>query len=667
MALSLDYYLRSSEEAFGSSNSNLLALPGSLNSLQRRKSYDDGVRPLGQPAQKPAVMNGDGGVPGLHVPSKGLSSRSKRQSINPGMPFKLDLSNVSSAQSQSTHDSASYGRSSPVSGRGSPHLSSPLRERPANERGALYQNLPPVRPRAESSSAYLPEHPKPKSSPLNHLESDGIPPRSHSLTATVPPNERTPDRASPVLGLPNSIRPQRSFDERTIRPSMALPDRRAVSNSLSIDVEKSRGGSGNRSHPTSPAHRVDVPQNIESGTDTEAEGDNKPSAEASDDDEPPVPPPKETKPRPRPDRLHLESQQPDDVEEDISRSSSADTSDGESSPVERISHSTFIAPALPPIRFSMGGGDFADLLQSVTGQSSLKSLDRLAQLSEDTIARLDRMDTPPLAKTPPPTAASEGAWQTTPASDSTFTQATAQSALSDDASEITVEASSAPSSNFHTESSSDGHRESVSSSSSLAPDEPLPAPKAGEREPESISRQTSSGSSVSAARRPLNTVPTLHGRSSSDLDRDARGAAAAALSLARHRRLDSNASLNMDASMGYEANAARITVTAPGSTVARPLKHDASDLVTRRLQEALHEASKRGAMHVNLDKEFVQAILMVVEQRKVENAEMKGKLDGMKVRPRSFRSTPLRSFLSFFLSFFLFVPPPPAAAACFSA
>ena len=42
--------------------------------------------------------------------------------------------------------------------------------------------------------------------------------------------------------------------------------------------------------------------------------------------------------------------------------SNAGESEGtpESSPVERTSHATFIAPALPPIRISMGGSDFSE-------------------------------------------------------------------------------------------------------------------------------------------------------------------------------------------------------------------------------------------------------------------------------------------------------------------
>ncbi|THH15660.1 hypothetical protein EW146_g4855 [Bondarzewia mesenterica] len=643
---SLDYYLRSSEEP---TNEKLLVPSTNHNSLQRRKSYDDGVRPLNHLFQRPVTADGDSGVPGLNVPNKGLNNRSKRQSINPGMTFHLDTFMADTSKSRGSPDSlVSVGRSSPMNGRESPHrASSPLREHPPDDRGGQYQtaHVPPsdntaplspslLRACAGSSSIYLPEHPK----PLNRLEPtrpplrqnntlDRVPPRNHSLTANIPQDSEQPAaRPSPALSLPGGLRPQRSFDERSTRPSVTLNDRRAIFSSLSIDVEKSRGGAGNRSRPTSPAHKVDVPHGIESGTDTEAEGESeKHSADVSEDDAPPLPPPKEIKSHARPEHLQLDS---DDLMRadgaDVSRVGSAAVSDEseESSPVERISHSTFIAPALPPIRFSMGGGGFSDLLQSVNAHESLKSLERLAQLSEDTIARLDSVDTPPAAMTPPPTANTE--WKSTPTSDTTFTLTSGQSGLLDDASEITIEASSAPSSSFHTESGSDGHRASVSSKSSLSPIESFN--KSSWTQP--ISRQPSSAGSLPSAKRPKANFPSSGGRSSSDLGHDVRGATSSPP--AQRQRFDSNASFSQDTNVSYESSAARITVTAPGSSVARPLKYDATDLVTRRLHEALHEASKRGAMHVNLDKEFIQAILMLVEQRKVENAEMKGKLDGMK-------------------------------------
>ena len=67
---------------------------------------------------------------------------------------------------------------------------------------------------------------------------------------------------------------------------------------------------------------------------------------------------------------------------------------------------------------------------------------------------------------------------------------------------------------------------------------------------------------------------------------------------------------------------------------ARKLRTDTSDLVGRRLQEALENAADRGAPHMKFDREFVEAIAMMVEQRKEEYLDMKKKLDGLKVSRR---------------------------------
>jgi hypothetical protein len=85
---------------------------------------------------------------------------------------------------------------------------------------------------------------------------------------------------------------------------------------------------------------------------------------------------------------------------------------------------------------------------------------------------------------------------------------------------------------------------------------------------------------------------------------------------------------------GVRANGvgeARITLTAPDSTIARPLKQDKQELVTRRLQEVLADATGRGVSHVKLDLQFVQAIVDVLEQRGREVSAMKSKFDGAKV------------------------------------
>jgi hypothetical protein len=57
----------------------------------------------------------------------------------------------------------------------------------------------------------------------------------------------------------------------------------------------------------------------------------------------------------------------------------------DSSPVEQTSHSTYIAPALPPIRFSMNNADFSELLSSVGGLASLKKIETSRKASQGDI------------------------------------------------------------------------------------------------------------------------------------------------------------------------------------------------------------------------------------------------------------------------------------------
>jgi hypothetical protein len=58
---------------------------------------------------------------------------------------------------------------------------------------------------------------------------------------------------------------------------------------------------------------------------------------------------------------------------------------------------------------------------------------------------------------------------------------------------------------------------------------------------------------------------------------------------------------------------------------------DTADLVTRRLKEALKDATERGATAVKLDREFGEAILHALQGSQTRYADLKGRLDGMKV------------------------------------
>ncbi|KAI0317192.1 hypothetical protein OF83DRAFT_1059040 [Amylostereum chailletii] len=614
---SLDYLRPSSNEP--QPGRSLLSPPDSAGSLQRRKSYDDGVRPLNLIFKKGSPVDTDAQA-NLSLPNtKGRSS--KRNSINPAIPFDLEAI----AREMEGAGMSSARSSSPASGRESPHRApSPLRERSGSDlvrkpspNGLSGLSAVAGRPRTESSPkpitqtqsefARAPLHPS--------VTLDRVPVRGHGYSPSQDLNN--PDRIRGP-GLPSNVRPKLS-DERGARPGAS---------SLSIDVERSRLGLNQRDRPMSPAykvaspsHKVDVPHSIESGTDTDPEGDGSEKRSDSSHGRPPVPPPKEgngppwnesslrhpqTTPRndltPRAEKLHARPEPHHHVPKPISQDDSFDSSNDdqdssdESSPIERASHSTFIAPALPPIRFSMGGGDFSDLLKSVGGRNSIRSFDQLIQVSED--SQVSSPETP----------ASRQSWRsgstpTSATSATTFTLSTESHTSADDSSTVTTVPS--------------GHEHDITKSQS----------RKG-ASTEALSRQSSSRSADGHGSNGVTTFPTSGGRRSSlDIITDQKHVSSPS---AQRTRFDSTASFNPDASIGLESSAAKITVTAPGSSLARPLKYETSDLVTRRLREALTEASKRGSLHVNLDQEFIQTILMVIEQRKVENAEMKGKLDHIK-------------------------------------
>lgn len=105
---------------------------------------------------------------------------------------------------------------------------------------------------------------------------------------------------------------------------------------------------------------ADVPHGIESEIDT---GMNFTSVDSMISQKPaPPPPPKDEKTR---DTSNTDAS---DIELDTSTTSyDSAANETESFPAARAPHTAYIAPALPPIRFSMNSADFADLLTSVSG------------------------------------------------------------------------------------------------------------------------------------------------------------------------------------------------------------------------------------------------------------------------------------------------------------
>ncbi|KAI0028791.1 hypothetical protein K488DRAFT_57737 [Vararia minispora EC-137] len=462
------------------SNGHHLSPPSSAKELARQVSYDDGIRGL----FKKSAANGDvtpsGSGNSLSLPSaKGRSS--KRHSINPGIQFDLASAGAEFGERPSSAGAESSSRPH------SPHDTSNGRVTPVSERSQSQ-----TRSRSEST-------PKPTTdqSQLSarlalppSVTLERVPQRKDSAEMSSQPSTQS---ASRTLGIPSTVRPRRSFDDR---PSMRT-------GGLSIDVEKSRGARDGGKSPaykaTSPSHRVDVPHGVESGTDTDNEND----VDGKQNRDPPDPPPKS----PHANR-NLEVERPETP--DTAGEASSDEL------LDQVRHSTFIAPALPPIRISLGAGDFSDLLRSYNDQRA--SLPALAESGEGV-------------------------------SPDTATSSTSGTSWT------------------------------------------------GDRTP---STSETSGSTLATP-----SDPTFFGKD--------------------------------DAASVSTVSPATVAAKAEGEIF--PARHSfddfsepahSSDLITRRLREALSEAGRRGAAHVNLDSEFAQAILHALEQKQAESAEMRGRLDTMK-------------------------------------
>ncbi|KAF8070211.1 signal transducer [Lyophyllum atratum] len=370
---------------------------------ERRRSYDDGVRPLnvlfgikGDPAQQPTdmPMTAPAASEGLTAPT---SRRDKRRSINPVLTLS-DLNSLSGTQaSQPALSPRSLSFPGPISsnhpstllgGRDSPNATlSPLREQ--------FHPRSPSSPRPTSNSSSHRSHSSQRSSSGLPYSEDlyqsqpSSPSRStdHSQDQTIVPGSPVvnPNAGGPQGGDARlsagpreleTLRKQRSFDDRQ------RPGSRPTSGT---SLNQSR----TRSRSVSPAYRADVPHSVESETeDTDPEGERNDQRSQAAESLPPAPPPKDEK------NLSWTEESFGDIEPDSSMLL-LDSSGSEESPVERTSRSTFIAPALPPIRLSMTSADFSEIFSSMGGFPSRKSLDRLAKIVEGGTGG---------ALTPPPTA-----------------------------------------------------------------------------------------------------------------------------------------------------------------------------------------------------------------------------------------------------------------------
>lgn len=274
-----------------------------------------------------------------------------------------------------------------------------------------------------------------------------LPPRVQSLKASSLDPEALNRRPS-LMDSAKSCSPGRS--------SSGEKDRHKPGSSLSIDVEKSRAGYGVGKRPVSPAykagspaHKVDVPHGIESGTDT-SDGEREPSTKEptrklslSSTKE------KEAKKsRRQPAHLDLETKQSASQDEPGEDNSGGDVdTEDESSPVERVSRSTFIAPAHPPIRFSVSGNGFQELLSQFDPHdpSSFAALGEILKMNEDAESRNGAGSSATSLNSAGGAASNEGGRLSSSSSAATPTTASVLS-LGDNSSMTTI---SAPSSQGH--------------------------------------------------------------------------------------------------------------------------------------------------------------------------------------------------------------------------
>ena len=326
--------------------SSPLASPG-LDS-DKWTAYDDGIRPLhvfrDQQSISPNVESLPSEAEGLSPPTVLPSSVSSDHSPKP--------------ESQSLNYSAIP-----------PHLTAPdnsFKENPSSRppscNDSIYSNPSAAGPMQDGRYS--------QSSSIQANVDDTVVMSSQS---SVTPDLDSSKVLTFIKPLPIQGEPQGKPSSATLSPIDVNVQKR-ISSPSDINLE---GRSANDSRSASPAHRADVPHSIES--ENESENENEVKNEKPHITKrilPPAPPPKDSKgTRPityetEADINTFEMSQAGDVSEDLL----------ESLHVERMSHSTFIAPALPPIRFSLNTTDFSELLGSVGGMTSLKSLDDAAML-----------------------------------------------------------------------------------------------------------------------------------------------------------------------------------------------------------------------------------------------------------------------------------------------
>ncbi|KAG6862218.1 hypothetical protein C0995_002148 [Termitomyces sp. Mi166 len=591
-------------------------VPQDTSREERRRSYDDGVRPLNvlfgkensirktsdTPSTAPAASNG------LTAPT---SRRDKRRSINPGVSLP-ELNAYSSTQTSQSALSP-YSISFPVNistdrvstppsvnGRRSPYRSlSPLREQfpsqsPSSPRPASHGSLQRSNSSRHSSSGLLyPDeqelsHPPSPTRSGDHSQAQTIVVTVPSTTVTVGSVPLLKARTKAGTQIINAGRSQ-SGNTRLSAETKDSEVRRLQHSSDDIQHTESRPTSTSslgaqsqpRSRSVSPAHRVDVPQSVESEMNTDPEDE---IPEERTHEYLLSIPPKDAGESPL---QEISVGEEADVATPSLDSGSEDLS--ESSPVEYTSHSTFIAPALPPIRLSLSSNDFSELFNTVGGFPSRMSLSQLVKISEG-----EKTGT----LTPPPTVADFDV-NVTPTSRAPFLSPTAKESEAEDDTLKHPEKPNLPQSPLPS------HLVNDHATSEVKEDAPPPPTKPSKAN--GVLRHPSSSSTSDSSHTPQSQHPASNSEN-----------AASASNV-------SSTTANRSAS-----TKTRITLTEPDSKTSTTLSEDGTDLLIVRLQEAVTDARDRGAQQLKMNRALVEVILSILETQKTEYLQLRNKFDGVK-------------------------------------
>lgn len=614
---------------------------------KRSKRYDDGTRPLSillQPSGSSST--------GLTVAK---DKRSKRGSINPGL--QLEASKMFNFYSDRTSSAPSSprapGSASPppgshvrtqsptqhMNGRDSPRVASPLRDYfvgvEADSSGStstsfyspassphLAKGNSPSSPRSGSGLASA--QTSARAPPKEFLSK--LPPRGDSLNSTLdsagvkntvfqapeqylPTGRSSPSPNGSLTAPKSTLRTQRSFDERGGR----LSPRKAE---FSAD-------SGRRSRSVSPKP-PDVPRSIESGTDTETDLGNdsdditqiymerineEPPRERASSRPPALPPKDAASSRTDEQRNRSLSFSEASGNEDadlVHLDKEAPDSPNPVSSMESRTSGFFIAPALPPMRFSMNGADFRDILNNLGGASTHTMQAEKRDSQTITVVVEEKAEDLSAARTPTSIAST-----VTP-------KHPQQDPLNDNAEtndSLKVTRSTSPDTIIGPH---ENGRPGLSRSASISPSSPI-APETPRKMSHRASRSETAIKILEEPGSPRSNAEFSH-PTSPNLTVDGFGG---------RNRLDSYVSLQVNGVPTSD----QATPRSSENSDRRPSlsRHDTSELVSRRLKEALSDASERGSDYIKLDRAFIEAILTSLEQKNRQVNEISSKLDGMKV------------------------------------